>query len=603
MLLAALWGAIVLISFAGWGELAGRVTRFKSAGWGFRFATGTAVVISLGGVLNLAHAISRQSVFCVLAIGAAYAVMNLRLPRRLRKPSPAAAVLVCSVLCLVGVRYAGSLRGSTDCPGAFECEDDLRAYLVFPNRMLQIGTQGADPFSFRRVKSSLGAQNFLLVCLRSALPDSSLNLLESGIGSVMVSAVLFEIAESVEVAAAGSLLFLLLPSPIVNLTSVYVSLALFLNLYRILIRQNTRDALLVALHASALIALKSTNLPPLAVLLVPYYALDFFVRKRGIRGALLAGGATVALLLPWMIDMYRTSGTALYPVFGSGYAQWAYPSFRHPYGHLPFLQWFRNLPRPSVIALLIFAAASYYCARKREEIGTSMALVLASLTGTLITVGALAGYSPYRFAFPFLMAAVLVQFMSALPALSLMRGPARGALAIWLLVGCYLLIGRPANLAAARYTYGRAIQFMRTPADRPRSYAGMENALPPGSAVLARLERPYLLDFRRHRIYTIDWPGGSSLPPGLPLENSEELSAYLTSHSIRFLAYDYATNANFSDKRIVLTQPKFPYFLRVSMGLALKFNARLAELGKTRRRIYDDGKTYVLDLTAPVNSF
>src|SRR5262249_35945337 len=63
----------------------------------------------------------------------------------------------------------------------------------------------------------------------------------------------------------------------------------------------------------------------------------------------------------------------------------------------------------------------------------------------------------------------------------------------------------------------------------------LQEAVPPGAAILARLDRPFVLDFRRNPVLIIDFPGGASLAPGLPFfQGGEAVARYLTSQGIRW---------------------------------------------------------------------
>src|SRR5262249_27314479 len=88
------------------------------------------------------------------------------------------------------------------------------------------------------------------------------------------------------------------------------------------------------------------------------------------------------------------------------------------------------------------------------------------------------------------------------------------------------------------------------------------------------------------------------LPPGMPyFEGSEALAEYLTANSIRYVAYDYATEVGYT-WRGFSSRLKHPnVFPRTISQLTFDFQASLAQLGERRKRIYDDGSTFVLDLS------
>lgn len=69
----------------------------------------------------------------------------------------------------------------------------------------------------------------------------------------------------------------------------------------------------------------------------------------------------------------------------------------------------------------------------------------------------------------------------------------------------------------------------------------MQNTLPEGEVFLARVDKPFLFDFRRNNILIVDEPGNASSPPGLPLfKGAEAVAQYLLSKSIRFVVFSYA---------------------------------------------------------------
>jgi hypothetical protein len=69
-------------------------------------------------------------------------------------------------------------------------------------------------------------------------------------------------------------------------------------------------------------------------------------------------------------------------------------------------------------------------------------------------------------------------------------------------------------------------------------YAALQQSIPQGETVLTRLDAPFILDFKRNQLFLADWPGGASLPPGMPaFKGPEALANYLVSKSIRYIAY------------------------------------------------------------------
>jgi hypothetical protein len=128
-------------------------------------------------------------------------------------------------------------------------------------------------------------------------------------------------------------------------------------------------------------------------------------------------------------------------------------------------------------------------------------------------------------------------------------------------------------------------------------YRKMQQSIPQGETVLTRLAKPFLLDFRRNKIFIADYPGGASLPPGMPFfRGAEALADYLNLKSIRYVAYSYANEANFQWSQFG-ERLKNPYsWVRTQAIHTFDFQNNLKQLGDSRKRIYDDGDIFVLDM-------
>jgi hypothetical protein len=94
-------------------------------------------------------------------------------------------------------------------------------------------------------------------------------------------------------------------------------------------------------------------------------------------------------------------------------------------------------------------------------------------------------------------------------------------------------------------------------------------------------------------------------------EGGEAQARYLLAASVRYVAYDYRAEAGFSrlrfERRLLPAKgraacasfqapPECSTFSRVAALLTFDFQKSLEELGRTRKRIYDDGSVFMLDL-------
>ncbi len=133
-------------------------------------------------------------------------------------------------------------------------------------------------------------------------------------------------------------------------------------------------------------------------------------------------------------------------------------------------------------------------------------------------------------------------------------------------------------------------------------YMVLQASVPEGETILARLNHNYALDFRRNTIYIADYPGGSSLPPGMPFfQGPEALVAYLESQKIYFIAYSYRDQAYFTKEEYGnRLDPTMNAWIRTEAQHTFDFQDNLKEIGDTYQRIYDDGIHFVVDLRQKV---
>jgi hypothetical protein len=131
----------------------------------------------------------------------------------------------------------------------------------------------------------------------------------------------------------------------------------------------------------------------------------------------------------------------------------------------------------------------------------------------------------------------------------------------------------------------------------------MQRAIPTEGATLATVDYSFLLDFQAHSISIADFPGDASLPPGWPSRQSgETLAHYLLDHHLRYLVFDYAAFAGFDrEAPHVIADASRTQWIHSQAIISLDSHRQYAELARTRLRLYDDGKMYVLDLATPVN--
>ena len=373
--LAFSWGLVILASMVGWGVAVNRLLfPCHRVDWGQRAAWGLALSVVVGGVLNLLQRISRATVLIYLGLGMAWCLASW-IPR-IRELSQVKGVIQriaevknrqifgCGVLLvapLIMIQYAASITGVQHggplSPTNFNRGDDFQAYFVFPEKMLQTGSMGPDPFSGRRLESSLGGKSFLDTFVLSVLSVQNLHVLDSGLGPLIILGLLWGTMQEHGISLAGSVgmlpVFLLIPAPTGNVTSLYTGLALFLSLYRTLNWKELSSSsfisrlLVTAMLAAAICSLKSNFIPACAFVCSCSF-LCYLIGKSNRRTAAVevvsTGLLVLAFMLPWMISMYQSSGTLLYPLLGRGYHQSVYGTSLSPYSEL-------TVPRTATLIL------------------------------------------------------------------------------------------------------------------------------------------------------------------------------------------------------------------------------------------------------------
>ena len=120
-----------------------------------------------------------------------------------------------------------------------------------------------------------------------------------------------------------------------------------------------------------------------------------------------------------------------------------------------------------------------------------------------------------------------------------------------------------------------------------------QDATPEGEKILARVSRPFLMDFSRNKISTVDWPGGSGPPPGLPcFGDAEKLATYLRNQSFRFIIYSYGDESGHPydalAPRLNLPSTGYPGRVVTLAEYSFGFQNLLFELSKRYRNLYHD---------------
>ncbi|MDO9541564.1 MAG: hypothetical protein Q7J98_04495, partial [Kiritimatiellia bacterium] len=178
---------LVFLALAGWGMTIARCLRFRYLpDPGLSAAFGLAFSVVLGGILNRFGLISLTFgrvylmlgvLLCLAAIFEHRQSFVAGIARMIRNPFLLVGILVIAYLVIIMLFEAGVSN--------FNPHDDYYGYLVFPLKMLQTGSLGADPFNMRQLITSLRGDSFLLTLMLGVLDLNRLHCLELGVGVLM----------------------------------------------------------------------------------------------------------------------------------------------------------------------------------------------------------------------------------------------------------------------------------------------------------------------------------------------------------------------------------------------------------------------------------
>jgi hypothetical protein len=491
--------------------------------------------------------------------------------------------------------------------------------------MLQTGSIGDDPFHTSRLMTTLGGQAFLHTFVLSILSERNLNIIDAGLGLIAALGLLLGYLRKKNASEKKTvfilILFLFISPPKVNIASLMLGVALFLGLFRILdcdeLKNNhfAFNAFIIALITSAICALKSTFIPAcISMFFLSYlfYVFSLSEKRKAIYEFILTSILSFLLLLPWMISMYKSSGTLLYPIFGEGYIhkeiyqEVFLAAKERSFSIQTMLNVFYTLVSPvstymiySLIIPFFLVSLAYMGSREWKLVAreSSLSLMISSGIGTLI-IAYLIPHTALRFSFPFILTALFIiiidnldnnKFKNNLKFLN-QNSKFITMLAIGMIIqGIHYSYSNKINYKSSstkrlyitclkNIAFGNILNSFVSDEERDQ-YAKMQQSIPEKEPLLAiRIFKPFLLNFSRNKIFLLNQPG-TSPPPGMPYyKGSQSLADYLRSKSIRYIACSYA-------------KKNYDYWIKPNIDL----DNNLQELAQTKK-IYDDGTTFILDL-------
>ena len=452
------WELAILIACFGWGWLL--QLGLKVTGRAMGGAYGLCALMAFSGIANVTGTFGGAFIAGVIGGGCASAggfLVRDSIHRK-RKPFPPIgmgfawrAACLALLACLFLGQFAFRARSLE-----FSHVDDYQAYMVFPAKLLANGSLGPEPFSERRLVSSLGGKYALDAMVLWGNGFKSLWGADNAVGLGLLLPALWGIGRRVGLPFAGSaalcLWGLMMGPPAVNLTAVTLALPLILALQELSAGpawpspatqaaerpagasggawpwRFGRYGLGAGIVLAGLVLLKNSLLPIGGLLVAAHWFRRALAAKHAkgakasaamaaAEAAAIAGGFS-ACCLPWMVSAWRDCGSPWFPLLGKGFSATAYPG-----GYLYSAQGFSvaalsraalDILRPGLytpLALVVLGtlvragwARSVPCGRNTW--GADASLPLAGLGATFVILAQQPSPQGDRFAFAGAMASV-----------------------------------------------------------------------------------------------------------------------------------------------------------------------------------------------------
>jgi hypothetical protein len=623
---ALLWCALLFLSIAGYGALLLRSFNIRRPSITLAATTGFGVVICLGGCLNLLHLITAPILIAVTVLGL-FAAISLRITIN-ETDAPAslplahktswASSLVPLLLILTALVFAIRIVATVHTQ-SYQASDDYNFYLAAPAKMLQLRHYAADPFSERRIMSSIGGNYFLQTLVLATLPLTDVQMADRTLGLLLLGFLAFALASEFHLTPPQRAVFALLvfttPQLVFNLTFVLLPSALFFALVylaahrKLLAESPTLQALLLGAITGVLATTKSTYLPH-GVIFVGCFAL-FQSRRRGpssgAKTLLLAALSCLIVMAPWMIASHATSGTWFYPSLGKGYQYSTYGLYPAPSGAGLSIILHKVVPFCAPLGLLF--VLEWFLGDRDEQGEAILSLSAAALCATLLVGIGTGGDSVRRYNYPCIIPAMLLLYIVFSRRRNTFPGSRRWPVlqTVTIVFIAYTAITTWRNKFTNEYDQiplGLKAGLRDTPivpAIIAAQYAAAQRAIPTDAGALATVTNSFLLDYRANSISIADYPGAASLPPGWPSRgDGNTLAEYLLAHNLRYLVCSYADFVALDHEAVkVLHDPSRTQWIHSEAAITLRSHQQYAELAQTRRHLYDDGQIYVLDLAEP----
>jgi len=595
------WSLAILSSFWGYGELVRRwVNRseFDALGWALTVTWGIGATIFLGGLLilfRIAYAPSLAAVVLLglgltvafLALKVALSIHNsrhLQLLQRIKNPSNWRALPYAVPGVLLFLIAALAFSTSVFWPNQIDPNDDWVAYLMYPIRILQTGTF-LDTFSIRRI-TALGGQSVLQAMVMVVGQPENGHILDRGIGALLLLGLMWQATRDVAKRwwfVRFLLIFATLAASVPrihtgsHLLGIVLLLATLMTMSHLLQHQKLafRDALPVAILLSGV-----STLRPIFAMAGGGTLFFFYLwcgikapsgrRLGGFAPLVLIAGLTFALLLPYMIVSWQSSGTPMFP-FSKGFG-----NEDHIFGRTQEGGWadwaaaFRFLSLPEIATMAIGLLVAGMVDGKQRTLAFAAGLAgFGMVVVSAINMSAMNTYDVYRFTYPliaFPLFWILARALDTTDRERLFSGPVSTGLAVCVFFSAHFLSISRELQAEISAIPQQASGFKFPVAQLLPAYQALQSRVPAGEKIFVVVDAPYLLDFTRNPLDSIDLIGGASPPPGMPFgQGPEPLKKYLLGLGYRWaIIVDFDNAVLLYSRKYHANHPRQEWYMKVN---------------------------------------
>jgi hypothetical protein len=585
MIIAAALGGIFVATLMlwGWGGAFQRTFGIEAGAWPSTVALGMAVVVFLGGILNLARL---AYPWALVGIAAGGLWLALRHGISFKRPPLVVAIPVAIAIVFT---IATQLP-----PGNYNLYDDFQKYFSHPVRMLETGTVFGSPLNALGTQT-LGAQAFLDAFVVAFFPIVYINGVDAVFGLFLCMMLAGQFTGGRR-ELLGMTLVCVLSVPLinpqyVNISALYCGSALIMAIIAIsTVESSVPNAAALGLLYAALIAMK----PTFAVFEAIHF-LAMLVAVRSIGWAIRTGLATAGFLLPWVLlhaphylASFGAHLKAPTPVPGEvmkdslnlfSFAELDYGGFAASYTALVAamgicaLLLLRDKTAGKTIACAASGVATFFVflyVLGPIHAGYQHALRYFApiLIGLAPAIFGLTAVSARRAWIPLLVAAIpLATFIPSL------KTRVQLALTAHSISAFSWLVKEPGYRDYNwRVLYGPEKEIVKT----------LQGKVPAGEPILAWINAPFYLDYKRNPIIDTE-PGGIASP-------------WANIGSARYLIWDYDGYATRSEEEYEFRALDVGAGERRNQELCLDFLHQVEKMVREGEVLYDTGEVKVVRL-------